>query len=131
MAMRPRTVCGWLLALSGVIALQHDAATQGRTRPAYQADPWWPRPFQDQSWVLGSITGVTVDAQNHLWVVHRGGDSLENNEKGMMLTPPSATPLLSRRAVRPRTRSEGRARLELGRTGHGLRLAAVAGQPHR
>jgi DNA-binding beta-propeller fold protein YncE len=91
MALRPRTVCVWLLALSGVIALQHDAATQGRSNaPAYQADPWWPRPFQDQSWVLGSITGVTVDAQNHVWVVHRGGDSLENNEKGMMLTPPSA-----------------------------------------
>jgi len=65
MAMRPRTVCVWLLALSGVIALQHDAATQGRA-PTYQADPWWPRPFQDQSWVLGSITVVTVDAQNHL-----------------------------------------------------------------
>ena len=130
MALRPRTVGVWLLALSGVIALQHDAATQGRA-PNYQADPWWPRPFQDQSWVLGSITGVTVDAQNHVWVVHRGGDSLENNEKGMMLTPPSAGLCCQRRAVRARIRSEGRARLELGRTGHGLRLAAVAGQPHR
>ena len=58
--------------------------------PRYQVDPWWPRPFTNQSWVLGSVTGVTVDAQNHVWVVHRGGDSLETNEKGMMLTPPSA-----------------------------------------
>jgi DNA-binding beta-propeller fold protein YncE len=41
--------------------------------------------------VLGSITGVTVDGQNHIWVVHRGGDSLENNEKGMMLKPPSSS----------------------------------------
>jgi DNA-binding beta-propeller fold protein YncE len=61
-----------------------------QARPSYRVDPWWPRPFADQSWVLGSITGVTVDAQNHVWVVHRGGDSLEANEKGMMLTPPSA-----------------------------------------
>jgi DNA-binding beta-propeller fold protein YncE len=80
-----------VLVLSGVIAVQYDAATQGANGGArYQADPWWPRPFTNQSWVLGSVTGVTVDAQNHIWVVHRGGDSLEANEKGMMLTPPSA-----------------------------------------
>ena len=46
--------------------------------------PLWPRPFPDDSWVLGSITGVTVDAQNHVWVAHRGADSLETNEKGMV-----------------------------------------------
>jgi DNA-binding beta-propeller fold protein YncE len=74
-----------------VLAVQSDAAMQGRSSgPRYQVDPWWPRPFTNQSWVFGSITGVTVDSQNHIWVVHRGGDSLENNEKGMMLTPPSA-----------------------------------------
>ena len=87
-----RVVCSWVLVLSGVLAVQYDAATQGsNTGPRYQVDPWWPRPFTNQSWVLGSVTGVTVDAQNHVWVVHRGGDSLEANEKGMMLTPPSAT----------------------------------------
>jgi NHL repeat len=87
-----RVVCCWVLVLSGVIAVQYDAATQGpNAGRRYQVDPWWPRPFTNQSWVLGSVTGVTVDAQNHIWVVHRGGDSLENNEKGMMLTPPSAT----------------------------------------
>ena len=87
-----RVVYCWLLVLIGVIAVQYDAATQGRgSGPRYQVDPWWPRPFQNQSWVLGSVTGVTVDSQNHVWVVHRGADSLETNEKGMMLTPPSAT----------------------------------------
>ncbi|HKH71443.1 MAG TPA: hypothetical protein VKA59_08845, partial [Vicinamibacterales bacterium] len=87
-----RVVYCWVLVLSGVIAVQYDAATQGpKGGPRYQVDPWWPRPFTNQSWVLGSVTGVTVDAQNHIWVVHRGGDSLEANEKGMMLTPPSAT----------------------------------------
>ena len=86
-----RVVCCWVLVLSGVIAVQYDAATQGTNGgPRYQVDPWWPRPFTNQSWVLGSVTGVTVDAQNHVWVVHRGGDSLEANEKGMMITPPSA-----------------------------------------
>jgi len=55
--------------------------SQGRA-PRYQVQALWPKPFQNQSWVLGSITGVTVDTQNHIWVVHRGGDSLENNEIG-------------------------------------------------
>ena len=27
---------------------------------------------------------MTVDSQNHVWVVHRGNDSLEGNEKGMI-----------------------------------------------
>jgi len=77
-----------LLVAGAWAATQMPVETQGR--PNYRVDPWWPRPFTNQSWVLGSITGVTVDAQNHVWVVHRGGDSLEANEKGMMLTPPSA-----------------------------------------
>jgi sugar lactone lactonase YvrE len=77
-----------------VIAFTPTALSQspgGARAPRYQVQALWPRPFADQSWVLGSITGVTVDAQNHVWVVHRGADSLENNEKGMMLNPPSSS----------------------------------------
>ena len=33
------------------------------------------------------MTGVTVDAQDHIWVVHRGVDSLQTNEKGPALEP--------------------------------------------
>jgi DNA-binding beta-propeller fold protein YncE len=33
------------------------------------------------------VTGVTVDAQDHVWVVHRGVDSLQTNEKGPALEP--------------------------------------------
>jgi DNA-binding beta-propeller fold protein YncE len=84
-----RRALGLTLLVAGALASMHvPVATQAR--PSYRVDPWWPRPFANQSWVLGSITGVTVDSQNHVWVVHRGGDSLEANEKGMMLTPPSA-----------------------------------------
>ena len=83
-----------LVAAVGVIAFTPTALSQspgGARAPRYQVQALWPRPFADQSWVLGSITGVTVDAQNHVWVVHRGADSLENNEKGMMLNPPSSS----------------------------------------
>jgi len=81
----------YVVLVGAVIALLAPVAfSQGRA-PRYQVQALWPKPFPNQSWVLGSITGVAVDAQNHIWVVHRGGDSLENNEKGMMLNPPSAS----------------------------------------
>jgi DNA-binding beta-propeller fold protein YncE len=41
--------------------------------------------------VLGSIAGVATDSQNRVWVVHRGHDSLEANERGMAQSPPSSS----------------------------------------
>src|SRR5262245_59096010 len=62
-------------------------AAQAQNAPVYRNIPLWPRPFTDDSWVLGSVTGVTTDAQNHLWVVHLGNQSLEANERGMIPVP--------------------------------------------
>jgi DNA-binding beta-propeller fold protein YncE len=61
-------------------------ARGGGAAPTLRVDPFWPQPLPNH-WVLGSVTGVAVDAQDHVWVTHRGADSLEGNEKGMMLTP--------------------------------------------
>jgi DNA-binding beta-propeller fold protein YncE len=58
--------------------------------PSYRVAPLWPQPLPNH-WVLGSVTGVTIDAQDHVWVTHRGADSLEANEKGMMANPPTST----------------------------------------
>lgn len=83
--------CLAILVLSGLLtAWLQPVLTQGRA-PEYRVQALWPRPFDNHAWVLGSITGVAVDVQNHIWVVHRGGDSLENNEKGMMTSPPSSS----------------------------------------
>src|SRR4029077_7176266 len=41
----------------------------------------------EKHWAMGSVTGVAVDAQDHIWVSNRGVDSLQNNEKGRRLTP--------------------------------------------
>jgi DNA-binding beta-propeller fold protein YncE len=75
--------CLTLIGLVLLLALS--AASQNV--PAYRNIPLWPRPFADDSWVLGSVTGVAVDAQNRVWVLHRGNESLEANEKGMV--PPT------------------------------------------
>ena len=62
--------------------------------PRVEVDPLWPKPLPNH-WLLGSVTGVAVDAQDHIWVVHRGLDSLGTNEKGATLTPQAASCCLS------------------------------------
>ena len=57
------------------------------TAPSYEADPMWPKPLPNH-WLLGSVTGVAVDAQDHIWVVHRGYDSMTaRTEIGAATTP--------------------------------------------
>ena len=64
------------------------AAQAKATAPTIDVDPLWPKPFpQKKAWILGSVTGVAVDGQDHIWVVHRGVDSLQTNEKGPALEP--------------------------------------------
>jgi DNA-binding beta-propeller fold protein YncE len=92
---RALSVCGSILTLVAVAtfspSLLHDiVAAQGRgSAPALHVNPYWPQPLPNH-WVLGSVTGVAVDAQDHVWVTHRGADSLEGNEKGMMANPPTS-----------------------------------------
>jgi DNA-binding beta-propeller fold protein YncE len=73
-----------IIALAVLALLTASGAAQGP--PAYRVVPLWPQPLPEH-YVLGSVTGVAVDAQDHIWVTHRGADSLEGNEKGMMATP--------------------------------------------
>jgi hypothetical protein len=68
-------------------------AAQGRggaQAPAFQVDQLWPKPLPNH-WILGSVTGLAVDSTDHIWIVHRGIDSLTaRTEAGTGTTPPSA-----------------------------------------
>jgi DNA-binding beta-propeller fold protein YncE len=58
--------------------------------PTFQVDPFWPKPLPNH-WLFGSITGVAVDAQNHVWVVHRGAPSMTaRTEIGAATNPPTS-----------------------------------------
>jgi DNA-binding beta-propeller fold protein YncE len=48
----------------------------------------WPKPLPNH-WILGMTIGVSVDAQDHIWIIHRGG-SLERMEKYATTNPPAA-----------------------------------------
>ena len=63
---------------------------QGGATPKFDVDRLWPKPLGN-SWILGSVTGLAVDAQDHIWIVHRGLDSLTSRtEAGLALTPPGS-----------------------------------------
>ena len=66
------------------------ALTGAQAPPAFEVDPLWPKPLPNH-WLLGSVTGVTVDAQDHIWVVHRGYDSFTSRtEIGAATNPKTA-----------------------------------------
>jgi hypothetical protein len=38
--------------------------------PRFEVDPFWPKPLPNH-WRIGMTIGVSVDAQDHVWVIHR------------------------------------------------------------
>src|SRR4051812_21290871 len=38
--------------------------------PSFEVDPYWPKPLPNH-WVTGSTIGVSVDAQDNVWTIHR------------------------------------------------------------
>lgn len=70
--------------------LQRKAAVEaaGVQAPAFEVDPFWPKPLPNH-WLIGMTIGVSVDAQDHVWIVHRQG-SLEPGELHASTNPPMA-----------------------------------------
>ena len=66
--------------------------------PRFEVDPLWPKPLPNH-WIVGNVIGVSVDAQDHIWIVHRGA-ALERMETYAAATPPwrqiAARPLPAR-----------------------------------
>ncbi len=66
--------------------LQERVAAQGPTvsAPRFEVDPFWPKPLPNH-WILGSAIGVWVDERDHVWMIHRGADTLAEQENGLGL----------------------------------------------
>ena len=54
--------------------------------PAFRVDPYWPKPLPN-NWILGRYGGMSIDAQDNIWVFQRPR-SLTDDEKGAALDPP-------------------------------------------
>src|SRR5258705_7966342 len=46
--------------------------------PRFEVDPLWPKPLPNH-WYIGMSIGVAVDAQDHVWIIHRP-DTVSANE---------------------------------------------------
>jgi hypothetical protein len=85
------SVCAMLGAIRASSPAPVAAQARGSAQvPTFQVDPLWPKPLPNH-WILGSVTGVWVDAQDHIWLVHRGLASLTaRTEAGLATDPPTA-----------------------------------------
>src|SRR5262245_4999098 len=55
------------------ISLESRAAAQSKgavQAPRFEVDPLWPKPLPNH-WLLGMTIGVSVDKQDHIWIIHR------------------------------------------------------------
>jgi hypothetical protein len=90
--LRYGTAFAALIAALGISTLVlHRAArveAAGVMAPRFEVDPLWPKPLPNH-WVVGNVIGVAADAQDHIWIVHRGA-ALERMETYAAQNPPAA-----------------------------------------
>jgi DNA-binding beta-propeller fold protein YncE len=95
--IRRNVLCGAAVAAglfglaAGVVTMQVAATAEEAMveAPIFEVDPLWPKPLPNEA-LLGQTIGVSVDAQDNVWIVHRSSATLNNNEKGAELNPPVA-----------------------------------------
>ena len=72
------------VAIVAIVSLPEiEAATQGGTvqAPRFEVDPFWPRPLPNH-WLLGSVTGIAIDARDHVYVIHLTDSFTSRTETG-------------------------------------------------
>jgi hypothetical protein len=62
-------------------------AAGAETGPRFAPEPFWPKPLPD-NWILGQVSGIAVDRNDHIWIVHRPATLLDD-EKGAQQNPPA------------------------------------------
>src|SRR5256884_8681843 len=82
-------VLALLLAASSILQKRAAVEAAGVQAPMFEVDPLWPKPLPNH-WLQGNTIGVSVDAQDHVWIIHRGG-SLEPKEVYASTNPPGAS----------------------------------------
>jgi hypothetical protein len=55
--------------------------------PQFKVDPFWPKPLPD-NWILGQVSGIAVDKNDHIWIIHRPSTLLDD-EKDALSDPPA------------------------------------------
>jgi len=79
------------LAIAQKLVAKTTAAPGNRVvmAPRFEVDPLWPKPLPNH-WYQGMTIGVSVDAKDDVWIVHRP-DTLSPAEAAADQNPPSGT----------------------------------------
>src|ERR1700691_692046 len=73
---------------SSVLSKRASVQAARTQAPRFEAAPFCPKRWPNH-WILGQTIGVSVDAQDHVWIIHRAG-SLEAGEQHATTNPPTA-----------------------------------------
>jgi DNA-binding beta-propeller fold protein YncE len=77
------TTGGWVAARRALMpGVAHAASPMA---PRFEVDLMWPKPLPNH-WILGQTIGVSSDAQDNIWIIHRPG-SLEAGESHAAANP--------------------------------------------
>lgn len=97
MMTTPRLIAGvFVLGLVGLLAAERlarqsataDQAAGTVEAPRFEVDPAFPKPLPN-GWLMGMAIGIAVDAEDHIWVVHRP-DTISAAEAAAEQDPPTA-----------------------------------------
>lgn len=80
---RTRSTIACLAVLAGLFVAERHFTYVSRAQqpggvPRFEVDPFWPQ--MPPQWILGQVAGITVDAQDHVWLIQRPW-SLNSDEK--------------------------------------------------
>jgi hypothetical protein len=73
----------------GARAVERSAVAQRPGAPGFQVDPAWPK--MPRQWILGQVSGLDVDAGDHVWIIQRPW-SVADDEKAKNPEAPCCTP---------------------------------------
>ena len=76
-----------LLPLTALLSVSAAASAQTVQAPRFQVDPFWPKPLPTHT-LLGSLTGIAIDKQDHVWVVNLTNSFVTRTETGADQDPP-------------------------------------------
>lgn len=78
-----------VIGLCGALIAALSPAVRAQKAPAYRFDPTWPKLPLPNQWTFGGVTGLAVDSEDVIWVLHRPED-LDDTERYATFTPPRA-----------------------------------------
>ncbi len=78
----------WIAAAIVLFAVSDAAGQTPATlaAPAFKVDPSWPKPLPN-GWLVGPVSGIAVDARDHVWIVQRA-ESESVKQAGGKPAPP-------------------------------------------